>query len=103
MFRVENEKEFLKINFVLGQKEGHKSFECPEAKGSGGRDRSSNGSGCFKCGKDGHKSFDCPDGKRGRGGSRGGGVKRSFAGNQENGFHGNETARKKIKFNDDDD
>lgn len=91
------------------QKEGHKSFECPEGgRRSGGRDQSSNGSGCFNCGKDGHKSFECPEAKRGRpssggrGGARGGGFKRTFAGNQENGFHSNETPRKKIKFNDDD-
>lgn len=37
----------------------------------------------------------------GRGG-RGGGFKRSFTGNHENG-HGNGEANKRIKFNDDDD
>lgn len=101
--------EIGKKSFILGQKEGHKSFECPEGgRRSGGRDQSSNGSGCFNCGKDGHKSFECPEAKRGRpssggrGGARGGGFKRTFAGNQENSFHSNETPRKKIKFNDDD-
>jgi hypothetical protein len=87
------------------QKEGHKSFECPEAKRSGGRDQSN--SGCFNCGKDGHKSFDCPEPRKGRpspggGGGRGGGMKRSFNGNHENGHQTGETMRKKIKFDDDD-
>ncbi|CAF4446494.1 unnamed protein product, partial [Adineta steineri] len=44
---------------IIGNKEGHKSFECPEANGAG----RSGGNGCFKCGKEGHKSFDCPDAK----------------------------------------
>ncbi|CAF0765287.1 unnamed protein product [Adineta ricciae] len=62
------------------QKEGHKSFECPEGKNSGrnGGNRSGGGGGgggCFNCGKDGHKSFECPEPKKagGRGGSGGGG------------------------------
>jgi len=48
------------------QKEGHKSWECPQANGEqtkryGGN--KSGGGGCFKCGKDGHKSFECPESK----------------------------------------
>ncbi|CAF0750993.1 unnamed protein product [Adineta steineri] len=89
-------------------KEGHKSFDCPDAKGSGGRGQSNGGGGCFNCGKDGHKSFDCPEPKKGRpsfgGGSRGGGgMKRSFNGNHENGHSTGETTSKKIKFDDNDD
>ncbi len=109
-----NKEEIRSI--ILGQKEGHKSFECPEAKRSGGRDQSSKfltdhrksdnllsdggGGGCFNCGKDGHKSFDCPEPKKGRSSSGTGGVKRSF---HENGHNGIENTSKKIRFNDDDD
>jgi len=47
-------------------KDGHKSFECPDARRSGGRGQSNGGGGggCFNCGKDGHKSFDCPEPKK---------------------------------------
>ncbi|CAF4443722.1 unnamed protein product, partial [Rotaria magnacalcarata] len=86
-------------------KDGHKSFECTEAKKTGGRDQSNGG--CFNCGKDGHKSFDCPEPKKGRSstfsGGRGGGMKRSFTSNQENSHSNGEMTSKKIRFNDDDD
>ncbi|CAF0956058.1 unnamed protein product, partial [Adineta ricciae] len=84
-------------------KEGHKSFECPDANGEQSQ-RRSGGGGCFNCGKTGHKSFDCPEPKKGRPSSNGfdgRGMKRSFTGNNENGFGANETNRKKIKFDDD--
>jgi len=92
------------------QKEGHKSFECPETKRSGGREQSSSGGGCFNCGKNGHKSFECPEPRKGRSssgadnrsGAHGGGVKRSFTGNRENGYSTGEINRKRIKFDDDD-
>jgi hypothetical protein len=62
--------------------------------------------GCFNCGKDGHKSFECSQPRKGRSsfgaGSRGGGFKRSFTGNHENGHNTGEASRKKIKFDDDD-
>ncbi|CAF0850614.1 unnamed protein product [Rotaria sp. Silwood1] len=90
--------------FKCGQN-GHKSFECTETKRFSGREQSNGG--CFNCGKTGHKSFDCPEPKKGRSSinanGRGGGVKRSFTGNRENGHSNGETSRKKIKFNDDDD
>ncbi|CAF2841243.1 unnamed protein product [Rotaria sp. Silwood2] len=84
-------------------KDGHKSFECTETKRFGGREQSSGG--CFNCGKNGHKSFECPEPKKGRSSmsANGYGVKRSFTGNGENGHNNGETIRKKIKFNDDDD
>ncbi|CAF0793439.1 unnamed protein product [Rotaria sordida] len=84
-------------------KNGHKSFECTETKRSGSRGQSSGG--CFNCGKNGHKSFECPESKNGRSSinANSRGVKRSFTGNHENGHNNNETSRKKIKFDDDDD
>ena len=73
--------------FISGQKEGHKSFECPEG-GQGGGNKSGSlfltfsfagiamlrlAGGCFNCGKDGHKSFECSEPKKagGRGGAGG--------------------------------
>jgi len=83
-------------------KEGHKSFECPESRRSGGHGQS-NSNGCFNCGKDGHKSFDCPEPRKGRSSSGGGGLKRSYTGNHDNNYNTGETSNKKIRFNDDDD
>jgi len=65
------------------QKEGHKSFECPEANGSqrnggnrfGGGGGAGGGGGCFNCGKDGHKSFECSEPKKAGGGRPGGGER----------------------------
>jgi len=62
------------------QKEGHRSFECPESNGSqrngGGRSGGGGGGGgCFNCGKDGHKSFECSEPKKGGGGRSGGGER----------------------------
>lgn len=56
------------------QKEGHKSFECPEG-GQGGGNKSAGG--CFNCGKDGHKSFECSEPRKagGRGGGGAGGER----------------------------
>jgi len=63
------------------QKEGHKSWECPEASGQrNGGNRSGGGgggSGCFNCGKEGHRSFECPEPKKA--GGRPGGGERSNA------------------------
>ncbi|CAF0964273.1 unnamed protein product [Rotaria sordida] len=72
------------------QKEGHKSWECPESNGTHSQRNSGNkfgggggggGGGCFNCGKDGHKSFECPEPKKagGRSGGGGGGGERSNA------------------------
>ncbi|CAF3338707.1 unnamed protein product [Rotaria sp. Silwood1] len=62
------------------QKEGHKSWECPESNGTqsqrNGGNRSGGGS-CFNCGKDGHKSFECSEPKKA--GGRSGGGERSNA------------------------
>jgi probable ATP-dependent RNA helicase DDX4 len=67
------------MRHYLGQKEGHKSYDCPEGGGgnkSGKRFQlnlfektrlsllGGGGGGCFKCGKDGHKSFECPDSRK---------------------------------------
>jgi hypothetical protein len=62
---------------------------------------------CFNCGNEGHKSFECPEPKKGRpsfgsGARGGGGAKRNFGGNYENGQNAVETTNKKIKFHDDD-
>ncbi|CAF0929234.1 unnamed protein product [Rotaria sordida] len=72
------------------QKEGHKSWECPESNGTHSQRNSGNkfgggggggGGGCFNCGKDGHKSFECTEPKKagGRSGGGGGGGERSNA------------------------
>jgi hypothetical protein len=58
--------------------------------------------GCFNCGQSGHKSFDCPEPRKGRPAANGGGMKRSFTGNRDNGYGTNESTPKKIKFDDDD-
>lgn len=85
--------EFLDGCFKCG-KDGHKSFECPDAGGfqRNGGNRSGilslfdiliekneisfsgggGGGGCFNCGKDGHKSFECPEPKKAGGGRSGG-------------------------------
>jgi len=76
------------------QKEGHKSFECPDASGGqsqryGGNKSGGGGGGgnaCFNCGKDGHKSFECSEPKKagGRpGGGGGGGSNACFNCGQE--------------------
>jgi len=81
--------------------EGHKSFECPNANGEKSqRNGGGRSAGCFNCGQDGHKSFDCPEEKKSRPG--GGGVKRSFTGNRENGHRFGGNNNKKIKFDNDD-
>jgi len=58
-------------------KDGHRSFECPDAGGykRNSGNRSGGGSGCFNCGKDGHRSFECPEPKKGGGGRSGGGER----------------------------
>ncbi|KAH8033163.1 hypothetical protein HPB51_008048 [Rhipicephalus microplus] len=43
--------------FKCGQKEGHKSRDCPNSDSSGG----GGGKGCCHCGKDGNLSRDCPN------------------------------------------
>lgn len=69
---------------IIGHKEGHKSFECPEVNGEKSQNKSGtfifklisfsyinfviSGGGCFRCGKDGHKSFECTETKRKMGG-----------------------------------
>jgi len=60
------------------QKEGHMSWECPEASGGRPQRNSGNksgggGSGCFNCGKEGHRSFECSEPKKAGGGRSGGG------------------------------
>ncbi|CAF2035669.1 unnamed protein product [Rotaria magnacalcarata] len=67
------------------QKEGHKSWECPDSSGSqrNGGNKSGGGGGggggCFNCGKDGHKSYECSEPKKagGRPSFGGGGGERS--------------------------
>ncbi|CAF1932043.1 unnamed protein product [Rotaria magnacalcarata] len=69
------------------QKEGHKSWECPDSSGSqrNGGNKSGGGGGggggCFNCGKDGHKSYECSEPKKagGRPSFGGGGGERSNA------------------------
>ncbi|CAF2874078.1 unnamed protein product [Rotaria sp. Silwood2] len=62
------------------QKEGHKSWECPESNGTQSQRNGGNrsGGGCFNCGKDGHRSFECSEPKK-AGGRSGGGGERSNA------------------------
>ncbi|CAM4854969.1 unnamed protein product [Rotaria socialis] len=68
------------------QKEGHKSWECPESNGSqrngGNKSGGGGGGGCFNCGKDGHKSYECSEPKKAGGRPSfggGGGGERSNA------------------------